>query len=205
MTDKKNSQMKEVLEVLQAVEEKENITQRHLAKQMGVALGLANSYLKRCIKKGLVKVCQAPANRYLYYLTPKGFSEKSRLTAEYLTESFSFYRRASESLQDVFNQCTTNGWGNVLLVGQSDLTEIACLKAAGEALNIVGIFDPERNNDTFFNAPVFYDLENIPDFDVCILVDLKSTAEVAEMLVLHIGPEKLLVPKLLKQYISVRN
>ena len=65
-----------------------------LPEAAGIALGLANAYLKRCVKKGLIKVSQAPANRYAYYLTPKGFTEKSRLTAEYLTISFNFFRDA---------------------------------------------------------------------------------------------------------------
>lgn len=103
-----NSQQKEdtaTLEILQAIENKENITQRYLADKLGVALGLANSYLKRCVRKGLVKVQQAPANRYLYYVTPKGFAEKSRLTASYLSSSFNFYRQASDSLTHIFIQC----------------------------------------------------------------------------------------------------
>ena len=58
------------LEILDIVQRNEQVSQRHLARQLGVALGLANSYLKRCVKKGWVKVQQAPANRYLYYLTP---------------------------------------------------------------------------------------------------------------------------------------
>ena len=84
------------LEILQAIEARSDVTQRHLADRMGVALGLMNSYLRRCVRKGLVKINQAPANRYLYYLTPKAFAEKSRLTAEYFAYSFSFYRTASE-------------------------------------------------------------------------------------------------------------
>ena len=80
------------LEILAAIEARSDVTQRHLARTMGIALGLTNSYLKRCVRKGLVKIHQAPANRYLYYLTPKGFAEKSRLTARYLSVSFAFYR-----------------------------------------------------------------------------------------------------------------
>lgn len=64
------------LEILEAIEKRDNVTQRHLADSLGVALGLANSYMKRCVRKGLIKVHQAPANRFLYYLTPKGFVEK---------------------------------------------------------------------------------------------------------------------------------
>ena len=63
------------LEILQVIDSKKDVTQRHLASRLDVALGLANSYLKRCVHKGLIKIQQAPANRYFYYLTPKGFSE----------------------------------------------------------------------------------------------------------------------------------
>ena len=63
------------------VEENSQITQRSLASELGIALGLTNAYLKRCVRKGWVKINQAPANRYAYYLTPRGFAEKSRLTA----------------------------------------------------------------------------------------------------------------------------
>ncbi len=74
-----------MLGVLQAVEAGEVRSQRHLAAELGIALGLANAYVKRCIRKGLMKVSEVPARRYAYYLTPQGFAEKSRLTAEYLS------------------------------------------------------------------------------------------------------------------------
>ena len=82
------------LGVLNAVHENSAVTQRSVAQQLGIALGLTNAYLKRCVKKGLIKVNQIPPNRYAYYLTPKGFSEKTRLTAEYFSSSFVFFRRA---------------------------------------------------------------------------------------------------------------
>lgn len=44
------------LELLEAVNNESTITQRHLAERLGVALGLANSYLKRCVRKGWIKV-----------------------------------------------------------------------------------------------------------------------------------------------------
>jgi len=65
------------LEILDAIEKKDDVSQRHLAREMGVALGLANSYLKRCVRKGYVKVTQAPANRYLYYLTPRDLPRRA--------------------------------------------------------------------------------------------------------------------------------
>ena len=86
------------LGVLNAVEENSRVTQRDVAKYIGIALGLTNAYLKRCIRKGLIKVQQVPANRYSYYLTPKGFAEKSRLTGEYLAQGFQFFHIHIENL-----------------------------------------------------------------------------------------------------------
>ena len=63
---KKNDNM--TLSVLSAVEADSSVTQRSLASELGIALGLTNSYLKKCIDKGLVKIKQVPANRYAYYL-----------------------------------------------------------------------------------------------------------------------------------------
>jgi len=98
------------LPLLQSIEQQSDLTQRSLSKRLGLALGLTNSYLKHCIRKGLIKIEQVPANRYLYYLTPKGFAEKSRLTAKYLSSSFQFYRRASDACLQLFEQCLSEGW-----------------------------------------------------------------------------------------------
>jgi DNA-binding MarR family transcriptional regulator len=95
-----NSAVKEeylTLGILEAIEKNEDVTQRNLASDLGISLGLANSYLKRCVRKGLIKMRRAPVNRYLYYLTPKGLSEKSSFSAKYLYTSFEFYRKASNS------------------------------------------------------------------------------------------------------------
>ena len=92
------------LGLLNAVHENSNVTQRTVATELGVALGLVNTYIKRCVKKGYIKVRQAPANRYAYYLTPAGFAEKSRLTAQYLSHSFTFFRRARQQCLEVLEQ-----------------------------------------------------------------------------------------------------
>src|SRR5436190_22361295 len=82
-----------VLHLLNSVDDGAQ-SQRRIAEELGIALGLVNAYLKRCVKKGFVKVSQAPARRYAYYLTPNGFAEKSRLTVQYLSDSFAFFRQA---------------------------------------------------------------------------------------------------------------
>jgi DNA-binding transcriptional regulator LsrR (DeoR family) len=65
-----------MLGLLDSVERNSGQSQRHLASELGIALGLVNAYLKRCMNKGLVKVSQAPTRRYVYYITPQCFAEK---------------------------------------------------------------------------------------------------------------------------------
>jgi ribosomal protein S25 len=59
-----------LLGVLSAVDRDSNVSQRHISNELGVALGLANAYLRRCVRKGLIKIHQVPRRRYVYYLSP---------------------------------------------------------------------------------------------------------------------------------------
>src|SRR6516165_9575174 len=126
-----------MLGLLRSVERDGGQSQRRLAAELGIALGLVNAYLKRCIKKGLVKVSQAPARRYAYYLTPQGFAEKSRLTVEYLSDSFSFFRQARTDCAELFVTARARGFERVVIAGKSDLAQIARICALDAGIDIV--------------------------------------------------------------------
>lgn len=186
------------LEILEAIEERSDLTQRHLARRLGVALGLANSYLKRCVRKGLVKIQQAPANRYVYYLTPKGFAEKSRLTGEYLTGSFAFYRKASESCARSLLAARDAGYRRVLLCGISELAEIALLRAQEHRLEVVAMLDSGGVSSAFLGVPVHDRLEDCPPFDVCLVTSLQDFGDVHRNLVAALPDERVLIPSILR-------
>jgi len=185
------------LELLNAIDQRSDLSQRHLARQMGIALGLTNSYLKRCARKGLVKVNEAPANRFLYYLTPKGFAEKARLTGVYLSNSLTFYRQAGESCSALFELCNKNKNKRILLCGVSELTEIALIRAIDAEITIAGIYDPESSLDQLFSKPVWADLTEVNAFDVCLLTDLNSPYEFYQSLAKELGKDRILIPDVL--------
>src|SRR5215510_16125972 len=114
-----------VLGLLSSVESDGARSQRRIAAELGIARGLVNAYLKRCVKKGLVKVHEVPARRYAYYLTPQGFAEKSRLTVQYLSDSFTFFRQARTDCAALFATAHARGFARVVIAGKSDLAEIA--------------------------------------------------------------------------------
>ena len=127
------------LGVLSALAEDDKATQRSLSSELGIALGLTNAYLKRAVDKGLVKIKHVPRNRYLYYLTPKGFSEKARLTGEYLRSSLNFYRKARNECNKIIFSIEKTGIKNVVLSDRNDLAEIFILSALDTNI-IINIF-----------------------------------------------------------------
>ncbi|HQU15389.1 MAG: hypothetical protein B7Z66_08565 [Chromatiales bacterium 21-64-14] len=183
--------------LLEAIGHESDVSQRHLARHLGVALGLANSYLKRCIRKGYVKVQHAPANRYLYYLTPKGFTEKARLTGQYLQVSFDFYRRAATSCDRALRVCDAQGWRRLLLAGVSELAEIASVRAVERGLNVVGTFDPDTDRTQFLGRPVYREARAAPRHDACLLTDVTNAQAGHDRLVAAFGGQPVLVPDIL--------
>ena len=84
------------LQVLKALQEKPDITQRELAAKLGVSLGQVNYCVKALVDKGHVKVSNfaASSNKlgYVYLLTPSGVTEKARLTAAFIERKLGEYK-----------------------------------------------------------------------------------------------------------------
>src|SRR5581483_1932065 len=166
-----------VLGLLESVERDGAQSQRKLASDLGIALGLVNAYLRRCVKKGLLKISQVPPRRYAYFLTPHGFAEKSRLTVEYLSSSFSFFRHAREDCAAVLKTAHTRGWNRVALVGVSDLAEIATICALEQGIAIVAVVDTNCQSDRFVGTPVVRSLAELSGVDALVVTDLQATHE----------------------------
>ena len=89
--------------ILKLVEAKPEISQRELAKSLGISLGKANFCLKALIEKGLLKATNFRNSQnklaYMYLLTPNGIEEKSSITLRFLKSKIQEY----ESLQSEIN------------------------------------------------------------------------------------------------------
>jgi EPS-associated MarR family transcriptional regulator len=82
--------------VLRIIEEEPNITQRELAKKLGISLGGVNYCLKALIEIGHIKTRNFTQNpnklAYLYLLTPKGITKKTMLTTGFLKRKINEYQ-----------------------------------------------------------------------------------------------------------------
>jgi DNA-binding MarR family transcriptional regulator len=195
-----------VLGVLTSIERNSAITQRKLASDLGIALGLANSYLRRCARKGLVKISQVPLNRYAYYLTPQGFAEKSRLTAEYLAISFDFFRHARRDCAALLSYYSAAGWRRVVLYGAGELAEIAVLSASETAIEVTAVIDSSEVGGRCAGLPILATLAEAQQLagalDGIVVTDTRAPQASFEALldvaVAHgLAPACIVAPKLL--------
>lgn len=199
MPPTKSSEARVMAGILGAIERDGSTSQRSLARELGVAVGLVNAYVKRCSKKGLIKIRQVPASRYAYYLTPKGLAEKSRLTAEYFTTSLSFFRDARKSCGETMDVAVSGrSWKRVALLGSGDLAEIAILCAFERGLEVAAVIDEESKQRTFVGVPVLASTDEIADaVDGFILTAMHEASEILDAAAASHGDDRVLVPGLL--------
>jgi EPS-associated MarR family transcriptional regulator len=81
--------------ILKLVSANPEISQRELAKTLGVSLGKTNFCLNALIEKGLLKAANFRNSQnklaYMYLLTPNGIEEKSKITLRFLTAKMREY------------------------------------------------------------------------------------------------------------------
>ena len=142
------------LQILDELSHNESLTQRDLSKRLGVALGLVNSYLKHLIAKGYVTVKNIPSRRYAYYLTPKGFTEKTRLAYDLLHDYTRIYREARQNLKKLFIDLQDVGANKIVFAGVDEVAEIAYLTLQETSLELVAVMDAERAGGNFFSKVV---------------------------------------------------
>ena len=90
-------------EVLRRLHQTPLVSQRALAKDLGVGLGTINFCFQALVEKGLVKMQNFSQSenklRYAYLLTPAGMAEKSKLTEEFLRRKVAEYEALQADIE----------------------------------------------------------------------------------------------------------
>jgi len=186
-----------ILDLLSLMETDSNITQRNLARDLNIALGLVNLYVKKCIDKGLLKINQIPSKRYQYYITKKGFVEKARLTQEYFKTSFNLYREAKEELVYIFSRIETDKTLRVVLSDISEIADIAILTAVDYEVEIIAIIDKKQEEKYYRKIPLINNIEECNNYDVVLLTSLFNTKVRLKQLLKVLKIKQLIVPSFL--------
>jgi EPS-associated MarR family transcriptional regulator len=93
------------LKILKHIEANPHISQRQLAKELGVSVGKINYCLQALIIKGWVKAgnfqCSSNKMNYLYLLTPAGIGEKTKLTASFLKRKIAEHEKITQEIEQL--------------------------------------------------------------------------------------------------------
>ena len=91
-------------DILRKISKEPNVNQRDLAKKLGLSLGKINYCIRALKKKGLIKINNFKKNKrklnYLYMLTPKGVSEKTRITINFMKQKMKEYDELQSELKE---------------------------------------------------------------------------------------------------------
>ena len=92
------------LNLLRKIKDKPSSSQRELAEDLGFSLGKLNYCLKALKLKGLIKIDNFKKNpnkiNYIYVLTPKGISEKTKLTVNFMRRKMREYDELKKELKE---------------------------------------------------------------------------------------------------------
>lgn len=173
------------LRLLTEISSGEWVTQRHLAKKYGLALGLTNFLIRRLVKKGYIKIVNLKRRRLRYLITPKGMAEKARLTYEYLDYSLALYRHLRTFLTQTLSVILESKRTKTALCGTGELAEIALLALQERGLHVVAMVSDEASNGktSFMGHPVlsFTALSSLA-FDWIVLSTFKDHQRIIQQL-----------------------
>ena len=104
----------EILGMLRELDGSPSASQRELSARLGISLGKVNFLLRALIRKGLVKVDNFKKSEhktaYLYYLTPQGIEEKTKLTYHFLQRKIREYEQIEIEIRQLTKEANVKGF-----------------------------------------------------------------------------------------------
>ena len=151
-------------QLLQRFEQNTPVTQRTLARELGIALGLTNLLVRRLVNKGYVRLSNVDRRRVRYFLTPEGAAEKARVSKAFLENTLHLYTETRQRIRGSLDRLSAD-WSTidaaacgcpekrVVFYGAGDVAEIAYVSLQGSDLRLIGVVD-DKPEGPFFGLPV---------------------------------------------------
>jgi len=172
------------LTLFNTVENSPEINQRQLAQELDVSLGLTNTYFQRVLKKGWVRAKQVKPRRWLYFITPQGVLEKSRLSLSYMHRTLQSFRELKSKGDEHLRILSNKGVSGIHLCGDNDLAEVLSYCFSGFEIELLSVIlekdlldNPEQSVNTT--------LPELKSGELILLVSLEHQAELTEFLTLQ--------------------
>lgn len=144
------------LKVINELSRQKDLTQRDLSNRTKLSLGAVNIIIKRLVKRGLIKTLNLSPKKVEYMITPKGFSEKTKKSYNYILKTVDLVKRVKEEIARIVLDEYNRGQKKFIILGNDDLADIIELALKG--------FDYERVDS----------LARITDKDPLVLIGRKG-------------------------------
>jgi DNA-binding MarR family transcriptional regulator len=183
-------------QLLAEVADEQPVSQRELAKRLGIALGLVNSYLKNFVAKGFIRIKNYPHNRYAYLLTPNGMAEKARLAYQHVNYFTSLYTVTRQDYLLLFHELAERGVSQVTFCGVDEVAEIAWLSLQEAGLTLAAVMDDNNPGRDFMGRQVVgMSSEFLSGQQLVVITSLKRAAQLrTQLLELGVSSSMILFP-----------
>ena len=183
-------------QLLAEVADEQPVSQRELAKRLGIALGLVNSYLKNFVAKGFIRIKNYPQNRYAYLLTPNGMAEKARLAYQHVNYFTSLYTVTRQDYLLLFHELAERGVSQVTFCGVDEVAEIAWLSLQEAGLTLAAVMDDNNPGRDFMGRQVVgMSAEFLSGQQLVVITSLKRAAQLrTQLLELGVSSSMILFP-----------
>ncbi len=172
------------LTLFNTVENSPEINQRQLAQELDVSLGLTNTYFQRVLKKGWVRAKQVKPRRWLYFITPQGVLEKSRLSLSYMHRTLESFRELKSKGDEHLRILSIKGVSGIHLCGENDLTEVLSFCFSGFEIELLSVI-PEKDLLDNLEQSANPTLPELKSGELILLASLEHRAQLAELLAQH--------------------
>ncbi len=119
------------LQVLDRVGRNSSISQRELARDTGISLGLINVILKKFLQVGYLQVSRLNKRKLEYVLTPAGFLAMARRTYNYATRTIRNYQSLHSQIAALLSELCKSGYDYFSIHGDGELREMIEVIAPG--------------------------------------------------------------------------
>jgi hypothetical protein len=172
------------LTLFNTVESRPEINQRQLSRELDVSLGLTNTYFQKVLKKGWVRAKQVKPRRWLYFLTPQGALEKSRLSLSYMRRTLESLRELKSKGDEHLRILSKKGVRGIHLCGDDDFTEVLSYCFSGFEMELLSVI-PEKNLLDNPEQSSNLTLPELKSGELILLTSLGHGASLAKLLTLQ--------------------
>ena len=182
------------LRLLSEVDRNPQITQRDLSRRVGIALGLTNLLLQTMVAKGYVKMTRAGWKRWLYNLTPAGFTRRVNLTMAYVHRFLDHYQQVRQALREELGMMGLHEESRIAIYGTGEFAELVYLALRENDIEELDVFGPPGPSPAKFLGIRVQDIQTLrPEaYDRVIVAHLNGAGSISQELEdMGIGPDKL--------------